>query len=268
MSKYLLGFSGTGSLGGALATAAWAAGNPERVALSNRTAAKAERLAEELGCDFADNAAIARESRFIFLGVKPNMMARLLASLAPILAERGDRFILVSMAAALPTARIQEMAGGAYPVIRLNPNTPVAVGKGLIPYCAANVTDGEIDELKGEMAMAGVFDELEERLMDAATAVAGCGPAFAYMFVEALSDGGVACGLPRDKALIYAASMLAGAGEMALLSGRHPGALKDAVCSPGGSTIAGVHALERAAFRGTVQDAVIASYQRTQEMGK
>ena len=105
-------------------------------------------------------------------------------------------------------------------------------------------------------------------MIDAGSAVSGCGPAFVYLFVEALADAGVQCGLPRDKALQYAAQTVCGAGRMAVVDGRHPAALKDAVCSPGGSTIEGVHALEDGAFRGIVMNAVQASFERTKELGK
>ena len=109
---------------------------------------------------------------------------------------------------------------------------------------------------------------MDEKLIDAACAVSGCGPAFVYMFIEAMADGAVACGLPRDKALTYAAATLSGAAEMALATKQPPQTLKDAVCSPGGSTIAGVRALEERGFRGTVMDAIIAAYKRNLELGK
>ena len=115
---------------------------------------------------------------------------------------------------------------------------------------------------------AGLLDEIPEKLIDAGSAVAGCGPAFVCLFAEALADGGVACGLPRDKALTYAAQMLKGTAKLILESGEHPGKLKDAVCSPGGSTIAGVRALEQGNFRGSTMDAVDAAFYRTKELGK
>ena len=117
-------------------------------------------------------------------------------------------------------------------------------------------------------APAGLVDQVPEGLIDAASCVSGCGPAFAYLFLEALADGGVACGLPRDKALAYAAQMLAGSARMVLETGAHPGALKDAVCSPGGSTIQGVRALEKGGLRAAAMDAVLAAYEKTQELGK
>ena len=263
------GFIGTGNMGGALARAAVQTLPKQAVFLANRTAAKAQALAAELGCQVSDSSWIAANCGYIFLGVKPQMMEALLQQLRPILESRGDDFVLVSMAAGLQISRIQEMAGSNYPVIRIMPNTPVAVGSGVILYDASgNVTDEQKQAFCAAMAAAGLLDPLPERLMDAGSAVAGCGPAYAAMFLEALADGGVACGLPRDKALEYAAQMLLGTAKLALETGMHPGRLKDGVCSPGGATIAGVNALEQGAFRGSAMQAVQAAYRRTLELGK
>jgi len=268
MSTYEFGFIGTGNMGGALALAAAKSIDPARIILSNRTQEKAARLADELHCAHGVNADAAR-ARFVMLGVKPQMMADVLAEIAPVLAARGDRFVLVTMAAGLSMERISAMAGGAYPVIRIMPNTPVEIGRGMVLMAANDrVTDGDRNDFLGAMKAAGRFDQLEERLIDAGSAISGCGPAFAYLFIEALADGGVSCGLPRAKAMEYAAQMLSGAAELLLSSGRHPGALKDAVCSPAGSTIAGVRALEENAFRAACMDAVIRACERTKELGK
>ena len=268
MAEYEFGFIGTGNMGGALAKAAAKAVDPKRIILANRTPQKAEELAKKLGCDCGSNEDAAR-ARFIMLGVKPQMMADMLAGIAPVLAARRDRFVLVSMAAGLTMETISAMAGGDYPVIRITPNTPVEIGQGVILMDSNHrVTEDETGDFLRAMNAAGTFDLLEEKLFDAAGAVTGCGPAFAYMFIEALADGGVACGLPRAKALSYAADMLAGAAALAVKSDKHPGALKDAVCSPGGSTIVGVRTLEQRAFRAAVMDAVIAATQRTKELGK
>ena len=164
---------------------------------------------------------------------------------------------------------IRALAGKAYPVIRIMPNTPVSVGSGVILYDATeNVAAGELALFCRCMERAGLLDRLEEKLMDAGTAVAGCGPAFACLFLEALADGGVVCGLPREKALRYAAHMLEGTAKLLLETGKHPGVLKDAVCSPGGSTIAGVRALEEGSFRAAAISAVEAAYSRTKALGK
>jgi len=149
------------------------------------------------------------------------------------------------------------------------PNTPVAVGSGVILYDETeNVTQEQVKQFCENMRFAGLLDHLDEHLIDAGSAVSGCGPAFADLFMEALADGGVACGLPRAKAQLYAAQMLMGAAKLVLESGRHPGELKDAVCSPGGSTIAGVRALEQRAFRAACMEAVEAAYRRNKELGK
>ena len=267
--SYTFSFIGTGNMGGALARAAARKLPPEAILLSNRTAARAEKLAGELGCACGDVARAAAEGKFLFLGVKPQMMAELLSEIAPVLAARKDRFILVTMAAGLTMERIAAMAGGGYPVIRIMPNTPCAVGEGVI-LCDANslVSREELEEFTEGMSGAGVIDRLDEKLIDAGSAVAGCGPAFVCLLMEALADGGVACGLPRQKALLYAAQMVKGTAALQLAAGDHPGVMKDAVCSPGGSTIAGVRTLEERGFRGAAMDAVIAAAEKTRELGK
>lgn len=264
------GFIGTGNMGGALARAAAAVVENRRdLWLSNRTPAKAEALADELGASVADNETIARECDYILLGVKPQLMGEMLASIAPILKERSTPFCLISMAAGLTVARLQEMAGGEYPVIRILPNTAVAVGEGVTLWCCSeNVSAAQKAGYITLFSAAGLLDEISEQLIDAGCAVAGCGGAFACLFMEALADGGVLCGLPRDKALKYAAQMLRGTAALALETGEHPAKMKDAICSPGGSTIAGVRALEEHGFRGAAQEAVIAAYRRTVELGK
>ena len=262
-----LGFIGVGNMGGALARAARKSVPGACIGLAGRTPEKIKILAEELGCRASGGVGVAKWADYVFLGVKPQMMPELLTELKPELVERPDRFVLVTMAAGLSIARVQELAGGTYPVIRIMPNTPVAVGRGMILYtCGESVTGEEERIFLEAMAGAGRFSRLPERLMDAGSAVSGCGPAFADLFLEALADGGVACGLPRAQAVELAAQMMLGSAKLALRSGQHPGALKDAVCSPGGTTIQGVRALEAAGFRGAVMEAVIASYEKTLEL--
>ena len=256
-----IGFIGTGNMGAAIASAV--AGEGRELLLANRTPAKAQALAEQLGARVVKNPEAAGESDLLFLGVKPQMMGDMLDDIAPILRTRTDRFVLVTMAAGLTCDTIRDMAGGDYPVIRIMPNTPCAIGKGVVQYCGLGVEEEELAEFAALMAPAGLIDRVDEKLIDAASAVSGCGPTFAYLFIEALADGAVACGLPRDKALAYAAQMLAGSAELALNSGKHPGALKDAVCSPGGTTIQGVRALEEGGFRAAAMNAVIAAYEKT-----
>ena len=260
------GFIGCGNMGGAVARAVCAAVGGENVLLANKTRSKAEHLAAELGCQVGDNWDAAG-CDFVFLGVKPQMMEDMLSEIRAYLVMNED-VVLVSMAAGLTMQRIREMAGGDYPIIRIMPNTPAAVGQGMIQYCCLDVDADREQEFLAAMAPAGRLDALPEHLIDAASAVSGCGPAFACMFLEALADGGVACGLPREKAQVYAAQMLLGTAQLVLSSGSHTGALKDAVCSPGGSTIQGVLALEEHGFRSAAASAVVAAYEKNKALAK
>ena len=159
-------------------------------------------------------------------------------------------------------ARLQSLAEGC-PVVRIMPNTPVSVGAGLVLYTPGEgLTKEQESQLTAALAHAGQVDKLPEPLLDAASAVAGCGPAFACQFLEALADGGVACGLPREKAYRYGAQMLLGTASLLLATGSHPGQLKDAVCSPGGTTIQGVRVLEEHGLRAAVMDAVLAAFEK------
>ena len=173
-----IGFLGCGNMGGAIARAVCKAADPKKVYLANRTTAKAQALAKELGCKVATNAEVAAECDLIFLAVKPQMMEALLAPLKFSLDERPSRFVLCSMAAGLSIARIQEMAGEDFPVIRIMPNTPASVGEGMIQYCSSNVTAEEEEAFRKIMAPAGRLDAVPENLIDAASCVSGCGPAW------------------------------------------------------------------------------------------
>ena len=263
-----IGFIGAGNMGGALAIAAAKAVGGPHLWIADLDADKAAALAADIGAAVADGETVAAQCDYIFLGVKPQVMEAALTALRPALTARTEAPVLISMAAGLSVACIKEWSGGM-PVIRIMPNTPVAVGTGMILYVAdETVTAAQTAAFADMMAQAGRLDAVPERLMDAGSCVSGCGPAFAYLFIEALADGGVACGLPRAQALDYAAQTVLGAAQMVLSTGQHPGALKDAVCSPGGTTIAGVHALEAGGFRSLAMDAVIAAYDRTLELKK
>ena len=258
-----LGFIGTGNMGGALILAASKSKTEKELLLSDIITEKAKALAEKTGGRAVDNKTVAKEADFIFLGVKPQMLADTMEEIAPVLKERKDRFVLVSMLAAFTSERINKAAEGDYPVIRIMPNTPVSVGEGMIIYAPNDkVTEEELEFFLEAFKEAGRFSLLPEKLIDAGASVAGCGPAFVDLFVEALADGGVACGLPRAKAMEYAAQMVCGAAKLILESEKHPGQLKDEVCSPGGTTIQGVRALEKGGFRSAVTEAVIAAYEK------
>lgn len=267
MENKVFGFIGCGNMGGALAKAARQKLPGENILLANRTPAKAAALAEQLGAAAVDNDTAAEKCDYLFLGVKPQMMADMLENIRDTLLDRDEPCVLVTMAAGLTMSTIRQMAGVDYPVIRIMPNTPAAVGQGMILCCANGVTDEQIACFTEIMSGAGALDFIDEKLIDAGSAVSGCGPAFACMLMEALADGGVACGLPRAKANLYAAQMLMGTAALALETKENFGAMKDAVCSPAGSTIQGVRALEAGGFRSAAFEAVIAAYERTLELG-
>ena len=266
MSFRQIGFIGCGNMGAALARAC--ARETRNILLADHHMERTAALAGELDVGVAGNETVARSCELIFLGMKPQAMPEALKELSPVLARRRDRFLVVSMAAGVTMARVRELLGLDCPVIRIMPNTPVSIGEGMLLWCSDGLSEEEKLSFRHLMRGAGAMEALDEGLMDAGSAVSGCGPAFACAFIEALADGGVACGLPRDKALRCAAQMLAGAARLVLESGKHPGVLKDEVCSPGGSTIQGVLALEEGGFRGVVMDAVIAAYEKTMSLGK
>lgn len=262
MSELLYGFIGAGNMGGTLARAAAKSGCG-KIFLSDRDTEKVSALTNDIGATVSDNLNICEECDFIFLGVKPQILPAVLDEIAPVLSGRKVKPVLVSMAAGISVSDIERIVTDC-PIIRIMPNTPAIVGEGMILYCANElVTEVQLDGFKKSMSAAGKTDLIAEGLIDAAGCVSGCGPAFAYMFIQSLADGGVKCGMPRDKALLYAAQTVLGAAKTVIETGKHPDLLKDEVCSPGGTTIEGVRALEDGAFRADVMNAVSAAYEKT-----
>ena len=262
-----IGFLGCGNMGGALARAVRRADPAACILLADTDATKASTLAAEISAEVTSAEALFHESDFLFLGLKPQVLSAALATLpTEAAAARGVTFI--SMAAGVPLASLDAMLRGA-PVIRIMPNTAVLVGEGMTVYAPSPaVTAAARADFLAIMAASGKCDELPEELIDAACAVSGCGPAFAYLFLDAMAEGGVAAGLSRERALAYAAQTVRGAMRMAVETGKTPTALKEAVCSPGGSTIEGVKVLEGRGLPDLVKDAVAASFRRTKELGK
>ena len=259
----LVGFVGTGKMGGALASAVIKKVGGDKVMLADAQIEKAKAIADEFGCDFGSSNDVVKNCKFAFLGVKPQVMQAVADSIKN---DVSDDTILVSMAAGISIDRIENMFGKR-PIIRIMPNTPVSVGEGMILYCANElVKEEDINEFVELLALSGKLDALDEKLIDAASAVSGCGPAFVYLFMQAMADGGVKCGLPREKALAYAEQTVLGAATLALLSGEHPEKLKDDVCSPGGTTIEGVKAMEENGVRAAMINAVTAAYEKSKKL--
>ncbi len=259
-------FIGCGNMGGALAKSAAQSGC--LLMFADADLSKAQALADALGGKTYTNLECAAEAEFIFMAVKPQIIAAVLAEMAPVLLSRKTPFVIVSMAAGVEIAAIHKYIGGKVPTIRIMPNTPASVGGGVILYCTRETTEVQTIEFCRLMQGAGMLDPLPEELIDAGSALSGCGPAFVYQFIEALALAAESCGLPKEKALMYAEHTVAGAARLAIQSGEQPQKLKDAVCSPGGSTIEGVRVFENQGLYRLVGNAVTASYNRTKELGK
>ncbi len=262
-----ISFIGAGSMGGAIAEAVCRTVDPARVTVYNPTFTKSEALAARTGCRAVRSPEEAvRAGRYLVLGFKPQIFDEVVRGLLPYLAAcsaAGEEKVLVSIAAGVSLARIEGLlaeSGLSLPVVRAMPNTPVAVGQGLVLLCPnARVEDETFRSLTALLAGCGLIDRATEHEIDLGMSVFSCSPAFVYMFIEAMADGGVQIGLPREKAQRYAAQAVLGSAAMVLRSGKHPGQLKDEVCSPGGYTIRGVHALERSGFRAAAAEAVVAA---------
>lgn len=257
------GFIGCGNMGSALIRATAKATND--IMIADFDVVKATLLANELVLTVGDNKTIAEQCDRIFLGVKPQVMAEMLGDIKDILASK--KTTLVSMAAGITTEKIKEWAGDV-PVIRIMPNTPVSVGKGVILYCSNGVDDEVVYDFVNDMRYSGKLYPIEESLIDAGCSVSGCGPAFMYTFASAIAKGGVECGLSQSQAIEFAAGTMMGAAEMLLTSNKTPDELTDAVCSKGGSTIEGVNVLKNSDFEKIVVDCIKAAYKRNKELGK
>lgn len=211
------------------------------------------------------NRDVAAECDVLVLAVKPQVMPAVLAELKPAL---GAKHLVISIAAGVTLRTLADGLGDRVRLVRVMPNTPCLVGASASGYSPGATATADDVELVGSLfGSVGKAFRVAEPLLDAVTGLSGSGPAFVYTFIEALADGGVKCGLPRDVALALAAQTVLGGAKMVLETGQHPGMLKDAVASPGGTTITGLHALERAGFRAAAMDAVEAATQRSRELG-
>jgi pyrroline-5-carboxylate reductase len=264
-----VGFLGAGRMASALARGWIAAGltTAERVLASDPSAEAREAFAGggPLRAVSANSEVVAHGDLLV-LAVKPQSMKALLEEIRPLLTERH---LIVSIAAGVSLRQLADGIGARRRLVRVMPNTPCLVGASASAYTPGEGATAEDAALVERLLKAvGVAFRVPENLLDAVTGLSGSGPAFVYLMIEALSDGGVRVGLPRDAAAALAAQTVLGAAKMVLETGSHPGVLKDQVASPGGTTIAGLHALERGGVRGAIMDAVEAATRRATELGK
>lgn len=210
------------------------------------------------------NADLARRSDAIFLAVKPQHVGVVLREIGPAI---GRGTLLVSVAAGVPLRRIETLLGAPARLVRVMPNTPALVGAGATAVSfGSRATAADRKFVMGALRAVGRAVEVDESLMDAVTGLSGSGPAYVFSFIQALADGGVREGLPRELALELAAQTVLGAARMVLETGRHPLELRDQVASPGGTTIQGIAVLEEKGFKGTVMAAVAAAAARSRQL--
>lgn len=263
-----IGFIGCGNMGSALARSVMKSVSAFHIVINDVNKEKVNAFCAETGAMTGDLYEIASDCKYIFLAVKPQMLPELAKELRPMLDERKDGFVLVSMAAGITTSRLSDLLG-SYPTVRIMPNLPVSVGEGVVLYTATEgVSESDLNGFLDIMKNAGTLMRLDEKLIDAGTSVSGCGPAFVCQVIEALARGGEKCGLSYEDALIMAEHTLIGTAKMLAETKGDPIALCRAVCSPGGSTIEGVKTLENGGVDRLFSDAVEASYKRNIELGK
>ncbi len=264
-----IGFLGAGKMAAALARGWIAAGMlaPERCRASDPAAAARQAfVAGTGGTAGSDNREVVEHSDLIIVAVKPQNMPTLFADVASAI---QPRHLVVSIAAGVTLSQLAEAFGSERRLVRVMPNTPCLVGASAAGYALGDaVTSDDVALVDRLLNVVGMAFRLPEHLLDAVTGLSGSGPAFVYTVIEAMSDGGVRVGLPRDVATALAAQTVLGAARMVLETKMHPGALKDQVTSPGGTTIAGIQALERGGLRSALIDAVEAATLRSQELGR
>ncbi len=254
-------------MGGALALSVIKKIGGKKVLLADSFVEKAKEVAGESGALCTSAADLCSECKFIFIGVKPQVISETFEEIKPSLLSREDRFVIVSMAAGVTIARICDMVGKEVPVIRIMPNTSVSVGAGMTLYCPNSlVSDEEIEAFTNMLSLSGEVQRIDESLIDAGMAISGCGPAFIYLVMQSLRDGGEKLGLERDTALKLARQTVLGAARLAIESGTSPEQLKNDVCSKGGATIEGIYVLEGADVPKAFENAVKAAYDKAKKL--
>lgn len=262
---HIIGCVGAGNMGGAIVAGLAAKISASQVAFFDTDERKSAALREKTGgllCATAGE--LCDKSDIIILAVKPDAVLGLARDLGVKLKGK----LILSIAAGVTLSALEKAAGDGSRVVRAMPNTPALVGEGMTVLAAgSNVSDEMMGQAEQVFAAIGRTMVLPEKLMDAVTAVSGCGPAYAFTMIQAMADGAVKHGIPRDRAVVLAAQTLAGAAKMVMETGTEPMALRGMVTSPGGSTIEAVHCLERAGFSGILMDAIEAAAKKSESLG-
>ena len=260
-----IGCIGTGAMGGAIMRAICKKYDVSQIKVTDKNSNLAKAFAKETGASFVKSNKDLLDCDYIFLAVKPQFIYDVYREIGGDLTEKP---VIISMAAGVKIEKLQEwFPQGRF--IRMMPNVCAQIGQAMTAVSYnSNITDDEAKTAIEILSCAGKVEVVPEKLMDCVTAVSGSGPAFVFMFIEALADAAVRCGMPRAQAYTYAAQTVYGSAGMVLETGKQPAILKDMVCSPAGTTIEGVAALEKNGFRNAVIEAVTAACDRSIELGK
>lgn len=265
--KYKVGFIGCGNMakaiiGGLINNAGI---TPKDIIAADASEAAIKKASDNIGIDTTlNNKEVASNSDVLFLSVKPQFYETVIAEIKDTISANQ---IVVTIAPGKTLAWLAERIGSDVKLVRTMPNTPALVGEGITAVCKNSlVSDEEFLYIMSLLSSFGLAEEISENLMDVVVSVSGSSPAYVFMFIEAMADAAVLDGMPRDKAYKFAAQAVLGSAKMVIETGKHPGELKDMVCSPAGTTIAAVRVLEENHFRGTVIDAVEAAIERSKEL--
>ncbi|MBI4526474.1 MAG: pyrroline-5-carboxylate reductase [Deltaproteobacteria bacterium] len=269
MLKEKIAVIGAGKIGSAIVRGALQAGlvQKHQVIASDLSEPLRDSVAKELQIKVTPSNVEACEfAEIVILAVKPQVVDPVLKEIAE---KIGRTKLLVSVAAGVPLSRIEGHLIQGARVVRVMPNTPCVVAAGASCYApGAHATPADLEKVSAILRSFGIALPVEEKYLDAVTGLSGSGPAYVFLFMEALADGGVQAGLSRDVALKLALQTVYGSAKLALESGKHLGQLKDEVTSPGGTTIAGLYVLEKAGIRGTIMEAVLEATRRSQALGR
>lgn len=267
--NYKIGFIGAGNMGSALIKGIAAKGfvKPDSIYISDTSYEKAALVAKEAGCNaVADNSELTNKCDIVVLAVKPNYVKEVLEEIKP---SFDSEKVFVSIAVGIPISFYASILGDNTKIIRVMPNTPALVGEGMSLISRNDkISNEEVSYVKSLLECAGLVEELEERLMNEVTALTGSSPAYVFMFIEAMADAAVQSGIPRALSYKLAAQAVLGSAKMVIETGKHPGELKDQVCSPAGTTIDAVYSLEKNGFRGIVMEAMEACTKKAIEIGR
>ena len=262
--KTQIGILGLGKMGEAWVCGLRESGAAVEFRASTRSEGSAKDAASRLKISVVtQNGAVVKGAEVVLLSVKPHQAEKVLREVRAELSRKKP--LVISICAGVTTAQLAEWAGPKVPIVRAMPNTPALIRQGMTVLCAGpSATQAHLDLADRLFAAVGRTAQVEESLMDGVTGLSGCGPAYVYLMIEALSEAGVKVGLPRETATLLAAQTLSGASQMVLARGEHPAALKDEVTTPAGCTIDGLMALEEGRLRMTLIKAVLAATERSQ----